>query len=170
MGVRLDRLASFLAGIATPAARITSGVGAGVLVLMMFLSAMDVLLRYFLNRPIAGAMELTQYMMLITVVSGLAYCTVDKAHIRVEVLIERCPQKMRTVLYTATSLLTFGLFLLIATQAFRYARMLFESGLTSPVLFIPAYPFAIALALGLVVFCVALIAEFFYFLSKAVTE
>jgi hypothetical protein len=37
----------FLARIATPAARITSGVGAGVLVLMMFLSAMDVLLRYF---------------------------------------------------------------------------------------------------------------------------
>jgi len=166
----LPRLASFLSRIATPAARVTGGVGAGVLVLMMFLSAMDVLLRYFLNNPISGAMELTQYMMLITVVSGLAYCTVDKAHIRVEVLIERCPQKMRTVLYTATSLLTFALFLLISTQAFRYAKMLLDSGLTSPVLFIPAYPFAIALGLGLAVFCLALIAEFFYFLSKAVTE
>jgi TRAP-type C4-dicarboxylate transport system permease small subunit len=104
-------------------------------------------------------MELTQYMMLIVVVSGLAYCTVEKAHIRVEVLIERCPQKMRAVLYTVTSLLTFGLFLLIGRQAFLYAKMLFESNLTSPVLFIPAYPFAIVLALGLVVFCLALIAN-----------
>ena len=68
----LPRFASFLATIATPAARVTSGVGAGVLVLMMFLSAMDVLLRYFFNSPISGAMELTQYMMLIVVVSGLA--------------------------------------------------------------------------------------------------
>ena len=138
--------------------------------MMMFLSAMDVLLRYFFNSPISGAMELTQYMMLIVVVSGLAYCTVDKAHIRVEILIERCPLKMRTLLYTATSLLTFGLFLLIARQAFMYAKMLSESGLTSPVLFIPAYPFAIALGAGLVVFCLALIAEFAYFLSKAVSE
>ena len=166
----LPRLASFLARIATPAARATSGVGAGVLALMMFLSAMDVLLRYFFNSPISGAMELTQYMMLIVVVSGLAYCTVDKAHIRVEVLIERCPQKTRTLLYTATSLLTLALFVLIARQAFLYAKMLFEGGLTSPVLFIPAYPFAIVLGLGLVVFCLALIAEFVYFLSKTVAE
>jgi TRAP-type transport system small permease protein len=166
----LPRLASYLARIATPAARVTGGVGAGVLVLMMFLSAMDVLLRYFFNQPISGAMELTQYMMLIVVVSGLAYCTVDKAHIRVEVLIERCPQKMRTLLYTVTSLLTLGLFLLMAKQALLYAKMLFESGLTSPVLFIPAYPFAIVLALGLAVFCLALIAEFVHFLSKAIAE
>jgi hypothetical protein len=38
------------------------------------------------------------------------------------------------------------------------------------VLLIPAYPFAILLALGIAVFCLALLAEFVYFLSRAVNE
>ncbi len=166
----MNRIVSFLAGIATPVSKIASGVGAGVLAVMMFLSAMDVLLRYFLNSPISGALELTQYMMLIVVVAGLAHCTIDKSHIRVEVLIERCPDRVKTILYAFTSFLTLGLFLLAARQAFVYAGMLFDSNLTSPVLFIPAFPFAIVLGLGICVFCLALVAEFFYFLSKAVSQ
>jgi TRAP-type transport system small permease protein len=168
--MRLDSAASFLGKIASPVSRATSGVGAGVLVVMMFLSAMDVLLRYFLNHPISGALELTQYMMLIVVVSGLAHGTIEKSHIRVEVLIERCPPKMKSILYAFMSLLTLGLFLLMARQAFLYGVMLFNSNLTSPVLFIPAFPFAILLGLGMCVFCLALIAEFVYFLSKVVDQ
>jgi TRAP-type transport system small permease protein len=167
-GVGLNSIASFLGRIANPMSRAMSGVGAGVLVLMMFLTAMDVLLRYFLNRPISGAMEITQYMMLIVVVSGLAHCTVEKSHIRVEVLIERCPPKVQTMLYAFTSLLSLGLFSLITRQAVVYAGFFLDANLTSPVLFIPAYPFAIILALGTAVFCLALVAEFFYFLSRAV--
>ena len=170
IGIRLANLASFLGKVANPVSRAMSGVGAGVLVAMMFLSATDVLLRYFFNRPISGAMELIQYMMLIVVVSGFAYCTVEKSHIRVEVLIERCPPKMRTILYTATSLLSLGLFVLMTRQAILYAGLLLHSNLTSPVLLIPAYPFAILLALGIAVFCLALLAEFVYFLSRAVNE
>lgn len=165
---RLANVASFLGSVARPAARVASGIGAGVLAVMMFLSALDVLLRYFFNRPISGAMELIQYLMLITVVSGFAACTVEKSHIRVEVLIERCGPKTKRILYTTTSLLSLCLFALITRQAIVYAGFLFNSHLTSPVLLIPAFPFAVILAFGMAVFCVALVAEFFYFLSKSV--
>jgi TRAP-type C4-dicarboxylate transport system permease small subunit len=168
--VWLNNLASFLGKIANPVSRAMSGVGAGVLAMMMFLTALDVLLRYFLNRPISGALELTQFMMLIVVASGLAHCTMEKSHVRVEVLIERCPPKIQTALYTLTSFLCLGLFLVITWQAVVYAGFLRDANLTSPVLFIPVFPFAIILALGTAVFCLALLAEFVHFLSRAVSE
>lgn len=166
----LNSILSFLNKLANPVSRATSGVGAGILAVMMFLTATDVLLRYFFNRPISGAMELTQYMMVIVVVSGLGLCTVEKSHVKVEVLIERFPPKVQTILYTITSLLSLGLFLLITRQAVVYAGFLLDAKLTSPLLFIPTFPFAIILALGTFIFCLALFAEFVYFLSKAVNE
>jgi TRAP-type C4-dicarboxylate transport system permease small subunit len=166
----LKSIVSFLNKIADPLSRFTSNVGAGILVVMMFLTAMDVLLRYFFNRPISGALELTQYMMVIVVVSGLALCTVEKSHVRVEVLIERFPPKIQTILYAITSLLSLGLFSLITRQAVVYTGFLLDAKLTSPVLFIPTFPFTILLALGTSVFCLAIFAEFVYFLSKAVNE
>lgn len=166
----LNRTAFFLEKVAHPVSWGMTVVGAGVLAAMVFLAAMDVLLRYLFNRPISGALELIQYMMLIVVVSGLAYCTVDRSHIRVEALIERCPPKMRTVMYCATSFLSLGLIALITRQTVVYAGLLRDSNLTSPVLFIPAYPFAIAQAMAMAVFGLALLAEFVRFLSKALNE
>ena len=170
MNMWLNSIASFLNKIAYPISRAISRVGAGILALMMFLTAMDVLLRYFLNRPISGALALTQYMMVVIVVSGLGYCTVEKGHVRVEVFIERFPLKTQTILNVITSLLSLGLFVLITRQAVVYTGLLLDANLTSPVLFIPTFPFAIILALGTAVFCLALFAEFVYFLSKAVNK
>jgi len=166
----LERVASFLGKLANPVSRWMSAAGAVVLALMTFLAAMDVLLRYLFNQPISGALELIQYMMLVVVVSGFAHCTIEKSHIRVEVLIDRCPDKVRTILYCITSFLSFGLVVLITRQAVVYTGMLFGSNMMSPVLFIPAFPFAIVLAVAMAVFSLALLAEFFYFLSKAVNE
>lgn len=166
----LNRCASFLARIADPVSRWMSGLGAGILAAMMFLAAMDVLLRYFFNRPIGGAMELIQYMMLITIVSGFAHCTMEKSHIRVEVVIDRFPLTVRKILYCITSFLTLGLVLLICRQAVIYAGLLKDSQMTSPVLFIPAFPFALVMASGMAVFSLALLSEFVYFLNKAVNE
>jgi TRAP-type transport system small permease protein len=166
----LSRIASFLMKMAGPVSRWMSGVGAGVLAALMLLAAMDVLLRYVFNRPISGALELIQYMMLVTVVSGFAQCTVEKSHIRVEVLIDRCPSKVRALLYGVTSFLSLALVVLITWQSVMYAGLLRGSNLTSPVLFIPAFPFAMMLALAMAVFCLALLGEFVHFLSKALNE
>lgn len=166
----LVRFASFLQRIADPASRAMSGIGAAVLAAMMFLAALDVLLRYFFNHPIGGAMELVQYMMLVTIVAGFAHCTMEKSHVRVEVLIEALPIKVRKIVYCVTSFLSLGLMILISRQAVVYAGLLRGSQMTSPVLFIPAFPFALIMALGMAVFSLALFWEFVYFLSRAVNE
>ena len=50
----------------------------GVLAAMMFLTVSDVFLRYFLRRPILGATELTENMMVCLAFLGLAWCAVQE--------------------------------------------------------------------------------------------
>ena len=56
-----------------------NGIGMVSLAAMMFLIAADVVLRYFFNKPITGDYELVQFMLVIMISLGLAYCGLRKA-------------------------------------------------------------------------------------------
>jgi TRAP-type C4-dicarboxylate transport system permease small subunit len=137
---------------------------------MMFLTAMDVLLRYFFNRPISGAMELTEYMMVILVSLGLAYCGFVKGHVSVEVLTSRFSPKVQSILNCITYFLSFVFFLLVTWQSIKYIRLTFKSNLVSAVLHIPTFPFIAVLALGSLVFSLVLLADFLDYLSKGLNQ
>jgi TRAP-type C4-dicarboxylate transport system permease small subunit len=153
-----------------PLVRIINSVAAGVLAAMMFLTAMDVLLRYIFNRPISGAMELTQYMMVILVGFGLAYCAFVKGLVSVEVLTSRFSPRVQAILNSITYFLSFGFFSLVTWQSIKYIRLQFESNLVSAVLLIPTYPFVAMLALGSLVFSLVLLVQFLDYLSQVVNK
>jgi len=90
--MRLNNIIHGLKRVVNPLVRIIAFVAAGVLALMMFLTAADVLLRYIFNRPISGTWELTSYMMVVMVSFGLSYCALVKGLISVEVLTSRFSQ------------------------------------------------------------------------------
>ncbi|MBM3609644.1 MAG: TRAP transporter small permease, partial [Alphaproteobacteria bacterium] len=71
----LDR---FLRGMALAAG--------GVLLLLTFLTVVDVVLRYFFNAPFRGSLELTEYAMALIVFFSLAYAGWTGAHIAVDLL------------------------------------------------------------------------------------
>lgn len=156
--------------VVNPLVRIINSVAAGVLAAMMFLTAMDVLLRYIFNRPISGAMEITQYMMVILVGFGLAYCAFVKGLVSVEVLTSRFSPRVQAILNSITYLLSFGFFSLVTWQSIKYIRLMFESNLVSAVLLIPTYPFVAMLALGSFVFSLVLLVQFLNYLSQVVNE
>ena len=81
--------------VVKPLVRIISYSAAGVLALMMFLTAADVLLRYLFNRPISGTMELTSYMMAVLVGFGLSYCALKKGLITVEIFTSRLSPRIQ---------------------------------------------------------------------------
>jgi TRAP-type C4-dicarboxylate transport system permease small subunit len=166
----LNKVIHSLKRMVNPLVRITNGVAAVILVAMMFLTAMDVLLRYIFNRPIGGAMELTEYMMVILVSLGLAYCAFVKGHVSVEVLTSRFTPKVQAILNCITYFLSFGFFSLITWQSIKYIRLMFESNLVSAVLHIPAFPFIAMLALGSLVFSLVLLADFLDYLSQVVNQ
>lgn len=127
---------------------------------MMFLTFVDVLSRYFFNSPVLGAPELIEFMMAIVVTFSVVYCAYKKSHINVDLIIVSLPDRVRTWLDCITSFMTLILFILIAWQAFILIADEYSSRLTSPVLYIPVYPFIAAVAVGFVVICLVLLSEF----------
>ena len=61
---------------------------------MMVLTAFDVFGRYFLNRPIRGALELTEFLLVIAVSAGFAYTQTTNGHISVELFVMRLPEML----------------------------------------------------------------------------
>jgi len=133
--------------------------GGFVLLLMMFLTAMDVLLRYIFNRPISGSYEITEYMMAIVVSSGLAYCAVVKGHVVVDLIISRFPSRVQAILNSVHLLVSFALFVVITRQSYLYILTMADSNRTSAVLLIPVFPFIAILTIGLGIYTLQLLAD-----------
>ncbi len=130
-----------LATLAKRLSQVLSFSAAAILAVMMFLTALDVCLRYFFNRPLAGAFELVGYMMAILVPFSIAYCYQEKGHIVVDIFMERFRKKTRLAVDIITIFLTMIFTVLIAWQNVIHFFEVKHSGLTSSVLSIPEYPF-----------------------------
>jgi len=137
--------------------KILAVIGQGVLILMMLLTAADVCLRYIFNRPILGALELTEFMMAIVVSSALAYAAFRKGHVSVDVLITRFSSRVQAVINSITCFLGFSLFLLIAWRSTLYAENLRACGQVSTILYIPIHPFVYSIIIGSAVICLILL-------------
>jgi TRAP-type C4-dicarboxylate transport system permease small subunit len=138
-------------------------------ILMMLLTCADVIMRIF-GRPITGTYEMIGYLGIVTVAFALAYTSIKKGHVAVELLANKLPKRMQFFIGGITSLLSTGLFSLIAWQCALYGKDLKISGEVSMTLGIPTYPFAYGMALGSAMLCLVLIVEamrsFRMFLSK----
>ena len=122
--------------------------GAGCMLGLMFLIVTDVGLRYLLNRPIVSSYELIMFMMVIVVFSALSYTATEDGHVTVDLIVSRLPKGVQRFLKFLTSLLSAGLFALVAQQSFVRAKALRLEGLISQILHIPVYPFYLFVAFG----------------------
>jgi len=130
------------------ATRVSGGVGAAAVVVMMFLTAVDVLLRYFFNRPVAGSWEITEYLMVITVALTLGYCAAMKGHVRVEVIVSLFSKKAQAFTHSLVLVLGVILFSLMTWQSAVQAVAIHRTGTYSSVLHVPVYPFVWVLFVG----------------------
>lgn len=134
--------------IILPVKKIFLALSAICLALMMFLTALDVGLRYIFNSPIPGALELVEYMMALIVPFALTITAFKKAHIGVELVMDHFPKRFRTCVACVTNLTVFALYGLITWQSFLFIFQQHDSGMTSAVLLIPQYPFVASLTVA----------------------
>jgi TRAP-type C4-dicarboxylate transport system permease small subunit len=134
--------------------------GGWVLAAMMLLTAGDVFLRNVFNRPVLGAFEITECMMSLMVASGLAYVTVTKSQIRVDVLFGRLPRRAQMVLTVITDGLGLCLCALLSWRSFAYMIAEYESDTRAGVLLIPTFPFITVVALGWLLLAIVLLKDF----------
>ena len=147
-----------------------NAVGAGVLVLLVFLTSADVLMRYLLNRPIKGTFELTELMMVITVFFALGYTESRKSHIGVELLVERLSQRTQAVIDSFTSLLSLGVISIIIWQGALSVHDSFLSGEFSALLKIPLFYFKALVPLGALVLNLEILINLIDSLRKVVNK
>ena len=66
------------------AGRILEAIGGAMILAMMTVTALDVAGRYFLNRPIGGAFEITEVLMGLVIFAGMPLATARREHIAID--------------------------------------------------------------------------------------
>lgn len=120
-----------------------AGIGAFVLIPLMVLTSSDVVSRDVFNHPIPGTIELSQYMLAIFVLLGLAYGQQVKAHVSVSIATSRLPQKVQLILSMISILLCLFISFILIWQGWVIGV---EEETVSDILRIPQYPFRLMVA------------------------
>lgn len=127
---------------------ITHYLGGIMLAGMMLLTALDVIGRFTLQHPIKGTQELSAVMLVLVVFFGVAYTARKKEHVRVELLLMYLRPKTRQVLDVISGLISLALVAGIAYQGLVQMETQKERFLTTTLLEMPLWPFALLLSFG----------------------
>lgn len=166
----LNKAYDFLLRILNPLTRVVFYMGIICLTIMMFLTAVDVIGRYFFNSPILGSFEITQSLMVILMATSIGYCGMMKGHIDIDLVAGRLSQRAQSILGCITTFLGVALFGLITWQTFVYIGDNIASNVASAVLQIPAWPFVLIVAIGSGIFCLVLLLQLLEFVCTAVSK
>jgi len=145
-------------------------IGVSTLMVMMVLTVADVSLRYLVNRPIPGAFELTEFLLVILASFGLAYTAFQNGHVTVDLVVERFSPKTQAVIDTITCLISIGVFATVTWASILYARSEWKAKAVSTVLLLPRFPFILVVVLGSGVVCLALLVSLLNSLNKVVKK
>lgn len=126
--------------------------------LMTLLTCADVILRLF-GHPIQGTYEMIGFLGSLVVTFSLAYTSIEKGHIAVEIFVEKLPGRLQILIDGIGALVGLVLFGLISWQSAVYAMDLKQSGEVSMTLQMPIYPFLLGMAAGSGMLCLVLIIE-----------
>ena len=148
-----------------------AGMGSIVLLgIMMMLTVVDVVLRYLFSRPIRGGMELTEYLMVCVGTLGLAWCALQLAHIKVDLVVSKFPQTAQKVIDSLNYLLVIAVSGLIASQTFMRSVVVRQLGVASAMLDVPQYPFVLVVSFSYFLLFLASIMLLIHSISKVVKK
>ena len=122
-----------------------SGLGAIFLIPLMLLTTADVMSRDLLNHPIPGAVELSEYLLSIFILLGLAYAQQAKAHVGVSLFTSRLSRESQLVLTIITTLICLSICAVLAWQGLAVGL---EERTVSDMLRVPQYPFRLLVAIA----------------------
>jgi TRAP-type C4-dicarboxylate transport system permease small subunit len=133
-----------------------AGVGAWFLIPLMAITAGDVVSRDVFNRPIPGTVELSQYMLAVFILVGLAYAQQEKAHVAVSLFTSRLPQPAQLILNIVSTLLCLFMSCVILWQGWAVG---IEEKTVSDMLRVPQYPFRLLVAFAAFMLCIELLID-----------
>ena len=151
--------------IITQLSKLFLGLAAVTFFGMMLLTVVDVTGRYF-ARPVTGAYELTENLLIIAVCLGLAYTQIKKEFISIGVIVDRFSHRVQAFIDIFINLIFFILLSLMAWQTFVYAERL-QNVYTSQ-LKLPVSLFVYIAAIGICLFALTMALEIYKSVKQAV--
>lgn len=125
------------------------GAFAGIMLfLLMALTAIDVVGRYLLNRPLRGSLELTEIMMSIMIFAALPLVTARGGHIAVDLADHMLPEGARRWIDRLVNTICAAGLAVLAWRMAVKAAQLERYGDVTAALAIPLYPLAWLMAIG----------------------
>jgi len=146
------------------ASRILQEIGALCLLLVFLLISADVALRYALNAPIAGTLEISEFAPVIITYCFFALAALEDRHIRATFLVERLPAPYRRFAAILADVLMLAFVTVLIWQTTKeavrsWAMLEISQGLIS----VPRFPvktlIPVGLAVGWLIFLLQLIAK-----------
>lgn len=136
--------------------RLIGGVGAWFLIPLMVITAVDVVSRDIFNHPIPGTVELSQYMLAVFVLLGLAYTQQVKAHVAVSLFTSRLSAPVQLIFNIISTLLCLFISFVVAWQGWVVG---IEEKTVSDMLRVPQYPFRLLVAVAAILVCLELLID-----------
>lgn len=119
--------------------------------------AADVTMRYFINQPILGAVEASQFLLLLVFTLGLNFTTLTQKHIRMDLFFDMMPRWMQLGIEVLSMFCGIILFGALARQSFDdYHFSIMISDATEE-LNIPIWPFQFIMLIVFSLLCVQLV-------------
>jgi TRAP-type transport system small permease protein len=145
-------------------------IGVGFLFIMMLLTTVDVIMRYFFNKPIKGGTELTEVLMLFVMLMGLGWCALEGGHIKVDIVVSRFSPRIQAISNSLNAILVMGICIVLAWQAVTESISSWKLEHVTNVLRIPSYPFFWIIALSFSLFFFAMVIVLVKTLNKAANK
>jgi TRAP-type C4-dicarboxylate transport system permease small subunit len=147
--------------------RVLGYTATGFMVVLMLLTVVDVFLRYFFNAPITGTTEISRLLMVIIVFPALGWAAIDRAHVRVDLVVSRIPPRVQAILGSITFLFALVTYGIITWQSILEAAVVNRQ---TSLLHLSFTPFYWVMSGGFVVFCLAIAALVIEDITKAVKK
>jgi C4-dicarboxylate transporter DctQ subunit len=88
---------------------------AGILMMFSLIGVcVDVVMRYFFNRPIPGVLQFSEYILLYIPFLAAAYVLREDSHIRIDIILNKLSLRAQSLLNMVTSILGFLVLLILS--------------------------------------------------------
>ena len=136
--------------------RFIAKVGACFLIPLMLITSTDVLSRDLFDSPVPGTIELSQYLLAVFILLGIAYTQQVKGYVEVTLLTSRLPLRARSILSIIATLMSLSIFSILVWQGWVVG---IEERTVSDMLRIPQYPFRALVAVAAFLTCLELLID-----------
>jgi TRAP-type C4-dicarboxylate transport system permease small subunit len=133
-----------------------------VLLVIMGLMCAEVFCRYFLHKPILGTVEISSYLLVLFVFSGVSYTQSIDGHIRIDLLTSRLSDQSQKLLRLAALMMALAVYGVITWRTSRAFLLSWQMGeVRWGALPLPVYPVKFFVAFGSLVLCIQFIISIF---------